>query len=79
MNTRIIGLSAAVAAAALTGFAAQSLAGGDKIAFPANYDKGVMYTTVDRADNKQYRELFVTPASAVEAAKKARRCRTAPC
>ncbi|MFL4973980.1 MAG: cytochrome P460 family protein [Microvirga sp.] len=70
MNTRIIGLSAAVAAAALTGFAAQSLAGGDKIAFPANYDKGVMYTTVDRADNKQYRELFVTPASAVEAAKK---------
>ncbi|MFL5229118.1 MAG: cytochrome P460 family protein [Microvirga sp.] len=70
MNTRIIGLSAAVAAAALTGFAAQSLAGGDKIAFPANYDKGVMYTTVDRADNKQYRELFVTPAAAVEAAKK---------
>ena len=70
MKTRIIGLSAAVAAAALTGFAAQSLAGGDKVAFPANYDKGVLYTTVDRADNKQYRELYVTPAAAVEAAKK---------
>src|SRR5215203_698114 len=70
MKTRIIGLSAAVAAAALTGFAAQTRAGGDKVAFPANYDKGVLYTTVDRADNKQYRELYVTPAAAVEAAKK---------
>jgi hypothetical protein len=45
-------------------------AGGDKIVFPADYDKGVLYTTVDRADNKQYRELFVSPAAAVEAAKK---------
>ena len=70
MNTRIFALGAGVAAAALAGFAAQSFAGGDKIAFPANYDKGVMYTTVDRADNKQYRELYVTPAAAVEAAKK---------
>jgi hypothetical protein len=43
-------------------------AGGDKIAFPANYDKGVLYTTVDRPDNKQYRELFATP-EAVEALK----------
>jgi len=40
MNTRIFALQATVAAAALTGFAAQVLAGGDKIAFPANYDKG---------------------------------------
>jgi len=70
MNTRIIGLSAAAAAAALIGLAAPVQAGGDKVAFPANYDKGVLYTTVDRADNKQYRELFVTPAAAVEAAKK---------
>jgi hypothetical protein len=45
-------------------------AGGDKIAFPEDYAKGVLYTTVDRADNKQYRELYVTPAAAVEAAKK---------
>jgi hypothetical protein len=43
-------------------------AGGDKIAFPADYDKGVLYTTVDRPDNKQYRELFATP-EAVEALK----------
>jgi len=70
MNTRIIGRSAAIAAAALTGLAAPVLADGDKVAFPSNYDKGVMYTTVDRADNKQYRELFVSPPAAVEAAKK---------
>ena len=45
-------------------------AGGDKIAFPADYAKGVMYTTVDRADNKQYRELYISPAAAIDAAKK---------
>ena len=39
------------------------------IVFPDNYAQGVMYTTVDRADNKQYRELF-GPAAALEAAKK---------
>ncbi len=43
-------------------------AGGDKVAFPANYDKGVLYATVDRADNKQYRELYVS-ADALAAAK----------
>lgn len=36
-------------------------AGGDKVAFPENYAKGVLYTTVDRPDNKQYRELYSTP------------------
>src|SRR5687768_4194408 len=45
-------------------------AGGDKVAFPENYAQGVLYTTVDRADNKQYRELYVTPREAIEAAKK---------
>ena len=45
-------------------------AGGDKIAFPASFDKGALYTTVDRPDNKQYRELYVTPPAALEAAKK---------
>jgi hypothetical protein len=45
-------------------------AGGDKVAFPADFEKGVLYTTVDRADNKQYRELYVSPPAAVEAAKK---------
>ena len=45
-------------------------AGGDNVAFPANYASGVRYTTVDRADNKQYRELYVSPPEAIEAAKK---------
>ena len=50
--------------------AGQVRAGGDLVKFPEDYDKGVLYTTVDRADNKQYRELFVSPAAAVDAAKK---------
>jgi hypothetical protein len=43
-------------------------AGGDLVVFPENYAKGVLYTTVDRADNKQYRELYSTP-EAIEAVK----------
>jgi hypothetical protein len=35
-------------------------AGPDNVKFPVNYAKGVLYTTVDRPDNKQYRELFIT-------------------
>jgi hypothetical protein len=67
---RSIAASSAIAcaSAALIAFAAQ--AGGDKVAFPENYASGVLYTTVDRADNKQYRELFISPPAAVDAAKK---------
>jgi hypothetical protein len=43
---------------ALIGYSA--LAGGDKVAFPENFDKGTLYATVDRYDNKQYRELYAT-------------------
>ena len=57
----------AVAGAAM--IASAACAGGDKVAFPENYASGVLYTTVDRADNKQFRELYVSPAAAVEAAK----------
>ena len=60
---------AALLTMAAAAVAVQVRAGGDKVAFPENFSQGVMYTTVDRADNKQYRELFVTPA-AIEAAKK---------
>jgi plastocyanin len=49
--------------------AAQVQAGGDLVKFPEDYAKGVMYSTVDRPDNKQYRELWSTPA-AVDAARK---------
>ncbi|MBX9590608.1 MAG: cytochrome P460 family protein [Hyphomonadaceae bacterium] len=54
---RIISVTA-LAAVALT---MAVRAGGEKVAFPESYAKGVLYTTIDRADIKQYRELFSTP------------------
>jgi plastocyanin len=48
--------------------AVPSAAGPDKIAFPAKYKEHVLYTTVDRHDTKQYRELWGT-ADAVAAMK----------
>jgi hypothetical protein len=58
---------------ALTSLAAITLtvavrAGGDKVMFPENYAKGVLYTTVDRPDNKQFRELYA-PKEAIDAVK----------
>jgi Cytochrome P460 len=57
------------ATAAVLAFATPAGAGGDKISFPAAYAEGVLYTTVDRPDIKQYRELYTSP-EAVLAAKK---------
>ena len=56
---------AAVAAISLT---VAVRAGGDKVAFPTEYAKGVLYTTVDRPDNKQFRELYA-PKAAIDAVK----------
>ncbi len=58
MKTLPIVATLSLAAVALT---VGVRAGGEKIAFPENYAKGVLYTTVDRPDNKQYRELYATP------------------
>jgi len=44
-------------------------AGGDKVAFPQNFANNVLFATVDRPDNKQFRELYVSQA-AIDAAKK---------
>ena len=44
-------------------------AGPEKIKFPSDYLKGVLYQTLDRHDTKQYRELYA-PAAAVEAVRK---------
>jgi plastocyanin len=52
----------------LLGLAIPGSAGPDKIAFPANFENGVLYTIADRYDVKQYRELYATP-EAIEAAK----------
>jgi hypothetical protein len=69
MITRTHVSIASIAAGAALAFVLQARAGGDKVAFPEDYAKGVLYTTVDRPDNKQYRELY-TSAAAVDAAKK---------
>ena len=49
---------AAIAFASLV--SCPALAGADKVAFPENWDKGVLYGTVDRFDIKQFRELYST-------------------
>src|SRR5262249_28450000 len=65
-NITIASTAAALAALAV---AAPVSAGGAKVAFPENHEAGVLFTTVDRADNKQFRE-FYTSAAALDAAKK---------
>lgn len=51
--------------------AAAAWAGPEKITYPAGFDKGVLYGTVDRHDTKQYRELYTSKAvvDAVKAGK----------
>jgi hypothetical protein len=69
ISSKSVAIACALAGASTMLIAIAAHAGGDKVAFPADYDKGVLYTTLDRADNKQYRELY-TSAAAVDAAKK---------
>jgi Cytochrome P460 len=69
MTIRIHVTVASIAAGAALAVALQARAGGDKVAFPEDYAKGVLFATVDRPDNKQYRELY-TSAAAIDAAKK---------
>jgi hypothetical protein len=61
----------AVAAAIVTGAAVMSghAQRGELIAFPNDYAKGVLYATVDRADNKQVRLLYASTQAAIDAAK----------
>jgi hypothetical protein len=56
------------AALAAVSFTVVARAGGDKVTFPADYAKGVLYTTVDRPDVKQFRELY-GPKEAIDALK----------
>ena len=59
---------ASIAASAALAVVLTARAGGDKVAFPEDYAKGVLYTSVDRADNWQYREQY-TSRAAIDAAK----------
>jgi plastocyanin len=62
MKIKLVLLSAVLASTT-------AVAGPEKIKFPSDYLKGVLYQTLDRPDSKQYRELYA-PAAAVEAARK---------
>ena len=68
MTKSRIAVTATVAIVAALAAAASVRAGSDRIAFPNDYAKGVVYKTEDRADNKQVREFF-TSREAVEAAR----------
>lgn len=72
---RIAKIGAGVVAAGAAGVAFVAVSqtatvppGPNKLAFPAGWDKQVMYATVDRPDTKQYRE-FYTSADVVKAAR----------
>jgi len=71
-KTRVLQVAALAVGVAALGVAVGQQAlvapGPNKVAFPENWSKGVMYATVDRPDTKQYRE-FYTSAEAVAAAK----------
>lgn len=65
---RWIRVLASVPPLALVAFTVPSGAGPEKVKFPADYKKHVLYATVDRHDIKQHRELYGTP-EAVQAMK----------
>jgi hypothetical protein len=64
-----LAIATAIATIAAMTAAVSVRAGGDKITFPAEYGKGVVYVTLDRPENKQVREYYASQA-AVDAAKK---------
>jgi cytochrome P460 len=65
---RLTAATAALSFACAVSFAPPVRAGGDLVKFPEDHAKGVLYTTVDRPDNKQYRELYA-PKEAIDALK----------
>src|SRR5687767_3505367 len=58
-----------ILAATVAALAVPSGAGPDRIPFPSNWKDGVLYTTVDRYDIKQHRELYASSQAAVDAMK----------
>jgi hypothetical protein len=62
-------IAAIVATIAGLAAAIEVRAGADKIAFPENYAKGVVYMSLDRAGSKQITEYYVSQ-EAIDAAKK---------
>jgi plastocyanin len=66
---RLLAVALALSLALTAALAARGAAGPDKIQFPAAWKEHVLYTTVDRYDNKQYRELYASSQAAVTAMK----------
>ena len=66
-----IALVAGAATAATAAFVSGVAAGPEQIAFPTGYEKWMLYSTVDRYDSKQYRELYTSP-EAVKAVREGR-------
>jgi hypothetical protein len=69
MSRKFVAPSAFLGCASGLFVSVTGIAGPEDVTFPENYASGVLYATIDRADNKQYRELY-TSAAAIEAAKK---------
>ena len=61
-------LTIGAGAVALDAIPLRASTGADEVAFPDDFARGVLYATVDRADLKQYRELYA-PAAAIAAIK----------
>jgi Cytochrome P460 len=66
-RSRLI-ITAGVIAVAGLAAAVQVRARGERVAFPENYAKGVMYLTLDKPEAREVREYYASPAAA-EAAK----------
>ena len=66
-------ITVAISAACLGGgaLAASLTAGPELIRFREGFEKGMLYSTLDRHDTKQYRELYATP-EAVKAVREGR-------
>jgi len=64
-------LMVAAGVATIAGLAAavEVRAGGDRVAFPENYAKGVRYLTLEKLDSRDVRDYYTSPEAA-EAAKK---------
>jgi len=68
-NTVRRNLATAAVVATIAAAAIEVRAGADKVTFPENYAKGVVYMTIDRPNNKQLTEYYVSQ-DAIDAAKK---------
>jgi hypothetical protein len=67
-GSRLIVAAGVVAIAGLTA-AVQTRAGGDRIAFPENYAKGVRYLTLDMPDSRDVRDYYASREAAAAAKK----------